>query len=341
MRQVVVPHRGRVEVVEVPLPLPGRGELRVRTQVVGICGSDVHALAGEHPFIELPYSPGHEVAGTVDALGPGVAGPPLGTRVLLEPNLVCGCCEYCTSGRYNLCEQLVVVGCQTPGAMADAFVAPASRFHVVPQGMDDSRAALVEPMSTVTHAIRLAGDVRGRRVVVLGGGTIGLLIVLAARSSGAKMIALTELIAAKRELAKCLGADIAIDPTSDRAVADIRSAFDGPADVVFDCVSSQVSILQAIAMAERGGRVVVVGVPTQDVRIPLATIQDREIRIEGSAMYTGEDVHRAIQLVGDPSFPTHDIVTATLPLDEAERAFELAASGDQVKVHMTTARIAR
>ncbi len=337
MRRVIVRSPGVVDIVEAEVPTPGPGEVRARSRVVGICGSDLHALAGDHPFIDLPYAPGHEVTGIVDALGPGASGPALGARVILEPNLVCGHCPYCVSGRYNLCETLSVVGCQTAGGMADAFVAPAGRFHLVPGAMTDARAALVEPMSTAVHAVRVAGELDGRRVAVLGGGSIGLLTFLAANKSGAAMVAVTEPRRAKREVALRLGADAAVDPTSERAVEDLRRVFKGRADVVFDCVSSQASITQAIALAEKGGTAIVVGVAARDVTIPLSVVQDREIRLEGSAMYTGQDVRRAMQLVGDAAFPESELVTATLPLDEAAQAFRLASAGDQVKVHLAVA----
>src|SRR5918998_4314197 len=154
MRQAVLAAPGVVEVRDGPLPEPGPGELRVRAEAVGLCGSDLHALAGEHPFVELPVVPGHEAAGVVDAVGPGVEGFAPGDRVLLEPNLVDGTCMHCASGRYNLCEHLAVVGCQTAGALAEAFVAAAGRLHRIPEGMSMTAAAMVEPLSTATHAVR-------------------------------------------------------------------------------------------------------------------------------------------------------------------------------------------
>jgi threonine dehydrogenase-like Zn-dependent dehydrogenase len=126
VRQIVLAAANELRLEDVPEPDPGRGELRVRAQAVGICGSDLHAYADEHPFIDLPVVPGHEAAGVVDAVGAGVEGFAPGDAVLLEPNLVDGECLYCRGGRYNLCEHLRVVGCQTSGALADAFVAPPS-----------------------------------------------------------------------------------------------------------------------------------------------------------------------------------------------------------------------
>jgi L-iditol 2-dehydrogenase len=334
MRQVVIQAPGVLELVDAPPPEPAAGELLVRSRAVGICGSDLHAFDGHHPFIDLPVVPGHEVAGVVEAVGEGVAGFAAGDRVLLEPNLVCGTCFYCRSGRYNLCENLKVVGCQTAGGLADLFTAPARRFHQVPEGMSWAQAALVEPLSTGTHAVRIAGDLEGAAVVVLGGGSIGLLTMLAARATGAAQVALTDLVPAKRRLALELGATSALDPTGTDAVAELRAALPHRPDVVFDCVSSQGSMDQAVALAQKGGTVVVVGVPRGPVQVPLPLIQDREIRIQGSAMYVAEDVARAIELMTTGIVDARRIVTASFPLERAADAFAAARSGGDVKVQI-------
>lgn len=312
---------------EGPLPNPARGELRVRAEAVGICGSDLHALAGEHPFIELPVVPGHEAAGVVDAVGPEVEGFVAGDSVLLEPNLVDRSCLYCRTGRYNLCEHLQVIGCQTAGALADAFVAPAERFHQVPKAMSMAQAAMVEPLSTATHAVRVAEGVRDKTVAVLGAGSIGLLTMLTARASGATAIAVTDPVAAKRALALELGADLAVDPTDSESVAKIREGLPWRPDVVFDCVSSQGSVEQAIALALKGGTVVVEGVPRGDVSIPLHLVQDRELRLQGTAMYVRHDVERAIELISSGAVQAGRLISGSFPLEQAEEAFRAAAEG--------------
>lgn len=327
MRQVVLAAAGELRLEQGPEPEPGPGELRVRAQAVGICGSDLHAYADEHPFIDLPVVPGHEAAGVVDAVGAGVDDFAPGDAVLLEPNLVDHDCLYCQTGRYNLCEHLQVVGCQTSGALADAFVAPAERFHRVPAGMTMSEAAMVEPLSTATHAVRVAGGVRGRTVAVLGAGSIGLLTMLAARASGALAVAVTDLVAAKRDLAVELGADFAVDPAADDAVQQIREGLPHRPDVVFDCAATQSSIDQAIELALKGATIVVEGVPRGAVSLPLHLVQDRELRLQGTAMYVREDVERAIELIASGHVPARRLVTRTFPLDEAEQAFRAAAEG--------------
>lgn len=335
MRRVEVAGIERIRMTDVDVPKPGAGELLVHTRAVGICGSDLHAIAGRHPFIDLPYWPGHEVVGTVEAVGGGVTSPHVGDRVLVEPNLVCRRCRHCLSGRYNLCESLKVFGCQTPGAMADYFVIGADRLHPVPDGMSDAGAALVEPLSTAVHAGRLAGSLDARRVVVLGAGPIGLLTMLVARNAGAAEVLITDLLPSKRERAVRLGADAAFAADDPGATAAIRARFGGPADVVFDCVSNQPSISQAIDLALSGGTVMAVGVAEGLASVPLHLIQDREVALMGTAMYVGNDVRAAMALVASGAIPVDQLVTATFDLSDALRAFQVAAAREQVKVQLT------
>jgi len=281
--------------------------------------------------------PGHEVAGIVDATGSASNTFQVGDRVLLEPNLVCGHCFYCSSGRYNLCEELRVVGCQTAGGLAEAFTAPASRFHRVPDGMTWAEAALVEPMSTATHATRIAGDLRGSIAVVLGAGSIGLLTMLAAKAAGASIVAISDPLEGKRRHAVELGASAAFDPTSPEFVQTVRKSLPHRPDVVFDCVAGQSSIAQAIALAQKGGTVIVIGVARGPVEIPLPIVQDWEIRIQGSAMYVAQDVQRAIELIRDHTVDARRMVTATFPLERAAEAFAAARSGDHLKVQIQIA----
>jgi 2-desacetyl-2-hydroxyethyl bacteriochlorophyllide A dehydrogenase len=336
MRRAVLAAPGEIRLEDdVTVPKPGPGEIRVRAQSVGICGSDLHALAGHHPFITLPVVPGHEAAGVVDALGRDVTEFAVGDRVLLEPNLIDGTCLYCRSGRYNLCDHLLVVGCTTSGALADAFVAPAERFHRVPDAMTITEAAMVEPLSTATHAARIAGDLAGKTVAVLGAGTIGLLTMLTARAAGAAAIATTDPVEFKRALAIELGADLAVDPTHDDAVQRIRAELPWRPDVVFDCVASQSSTDQAIALALKGGTIIVEGVPRGDVRVPLPLVQDRELRLQGTAMYTREDVGRAIALIQSGDVPAARLVTSQYSFEDTVEAFRAAAGGSEIKVHLT------
>jgi 2-desacetyl-2-hydroxyethyl bacteriochlorophyllide A dehydrogenase len=334
IRQVVIERPNQVTVRDADVAAPGPGEALVATRQVGICGSDLHALAGRHPFVPLPCRPGHEVVGIVQQVADGVTTCAPGDRVLVEPNLVCGWCRYCLSGRYNICQDLRVFGCQTSGAMAEQFVLPADRLLPAPEELSDTEATLAEPLSTCTHAIRMAGGVEGRTVAVLGAGSIGVLLLLAARAVGAAAVATTDPVASKRARALRLGAVAAVDPREPDAVPRVGEALRGRPDVTFDCVANQSSMDQAVALAQRGGTIVVVGVPTSSVSIALPLVQDREIRIEGSLMYVREDVLKAVELLRAGAVPVEEVVTATFPLERAPEAFQAARSGEHVKVHL-------
>lgn len=332
MRRVVVSDRG-IDVVRVATPHPAADEVLVHSVVAGVCGSDTHAAHGRHPFVSLPYHPGHEVVGIVAAVGADVTGLPLGQRVTVEPDLPCWTCKQCTAGRQNLCENLRFFGCgYDQGGMADYFTLPARRLHAVPDDMDYRTAALIEPLSTPVHAVRTAGDVSGRAVVILGAGTIGLLLLAVVRAHGARRVVVTDLLEGKRERALALGADAAVDAAAADAVEQIRDDLGESADVVFDCVAVTPTVGQAIRLADKGGTVVIVGVPVGDVSIPLPLIQDHQIRIQGSATYLPQDYAEAIALLRDGHVVTESIVTEALPLSDVSAAFDASLSGDQIKV---------
>src|SRR5580693_5639201 len=335
MRRVVV-YPGRIAVEAADVPAPGSNEALVRTLAAGVCGSDLHAAHGRHPFVSLPYRPGHEVVGVVEVAGSAVEGYVPGQRVIVEPDLPCWTCKMCTSGRENLCENLQFFGCGYPqGGMADYFTLAANRLHPVPDTLDDPTAALIEPLSTPVHAVRLAGDVAGRTVAVLGAGTIGLFTLAVLRAHGAGKVVSTDPNVAKRERAAALGAHATIDARTPDVAGQVRQALGGSADIVFDCVAIQSSVDQAIAMADKGGTVMVVGVPAREVTVPLPIVQDHQIRIQGSATYLPEDYAESADLLGRGTIRTADFVTATRPLAQVAEAFELASSGNHLKVLVT------
>ena len=189
-RQVIV-YADRIEVATNALvPAPKPHEAVVRSVVSGICGSDTHAAHGQHPFIPIPYHPGHEAVEVVEAVGSDVSGLSVGQRVTVEPDLPCRNCKMCATGQQNLCEQLQFFGCGwEQGGVADYFTVAADRLCVIPDDLDDTAAVLIEPLSTPVHAVRLASNgrldgVAGKSVAVLGAGTIGLLLLSVLNASG-------------------------------------------------------------------------------------------------------------------------------------------------------------
>jgi 2-desacetyl-2-hydroxyethyl bacteriochlorophyllide A dehydrogenase len=335
MRRVVV-SAGSIDVVTAPTPRPGPHEALVRTTLAGICGSDTHAAQGRHPFISLPYHPGHEVVGLVAETGADVTSVCPGQRVTVEPTLPCWQCKMCRTDRSNLCERLQFFGCGwQQGGMANYFTVPANRLHAIPDELDDVTAALIEPLSTPVHAVRTAGDVAGKAIAVIGAGTIGLLLVAVLRARNARRIVVTDMLPSKRNRALTLGADAVVDAASADIEQQIRTALAESADIVFDCVAVEPTVRTSVRLASKGGTVVIVGVPSRDVTVPLPIIQDHQIRIQGSATYLAQDYDESINLLRDGKIRTADMVTATRPLDAVAEAFHLSSSGEEVKVLLT------
>ncbi|WP_210651564.1 zinc-binding dehydrogenase [Nocardioides sp. SYSU D00065] len=331
-RRVVVTAPGAIDVVDAPRAPRSSGEASVSLLVAGVCGSDTAGVRGTHAFFAPPYHPGHEVVGVVDEIDPdnGVLRP--GDRVVVEPTLPCGDCKTCRGGRENVCERLDFFGCGfTEGGMADQFVVPVDRLHRVPASVSDLDAALIEPLATACHAVRLAGPLAGRSVVVVGAGTIGLLTLAVARSHGPRQVVVVDPLAPKRSLAVRLGADAVLDADGDVATA-ARDALGESADVVFDCVAGAATVAASITMALKGGTVVVVGGARRPVEVDLPRLQEYEVRLQGAITYTRADFEAAIAHVAAGLVSAEDLVTGRFPLHEAARAFAAVGAADQVKV---------
>jgi 2-desacetyl-2-hydroxyethyl bacteriochlorophyllide A dehydrogenase len=337
MDRIIIKSTSEIAIDLVPEPVLRAGEVLVQTLVSGVCGSDIHASHGRHPFVPLPYKPGHEVVGIIKELSPGVKNFSIGDRITVEPTLPCWDCKHCRAGNENLCENLAFFGCgYEQGGMADLFTIPANRLHLIPANFSDEEAALVEPLATPVHAVRLAivglKDLSDKNVVIFGCGTIGLLTLITARHFKAKKIVVTDLLSAKRERALRLGADAAVDAAASDLVGMIRTELGESADIVFDCVAIQATVTQAIQLADKAGSIMIVGVPGKEVTIPLPVIQDHQIQIQGSATYLPTDYLESIKIIENGEVNVQEIVTSIFPKDEARAAFAAASAGDQVKV---------
>ena len=319
VRRVVIdaPHELRVEEAELPAT-PGPGKARVRSLAIGICGSDVHVFGGHHPFVTYPVFPGHELVGEVEAVGAGVDPAWVGRRVVLEPGLACGTCRMCRRGDVHLCASLRVMGFQAPGGMADAFDADLDRLHVLPDGVATEHGALVEPLAVATHAVCLAHDVAGRDVLVLGAGTIGVMCALVARADGAHVQVVDPDPERRAAAATGFGLELAAAASADAA------------DVVFECVGNEPALRSGIEALRKGGTLMVVGVHGHDPAVQAGWIQDRELRLQGTLMYQGPDVVRAIDLIATGALDLSATVGARYPLAAAPEAFAAAAAGGGV-----------
>jgi 2-desacetyl-2-hydroxyethyl bacteriochlorophyllide A dehydrogenase len=262
----------------------------------------------------------------------------MGSRVVVEPNLACGHCTQCIAGRYNICRELLVLGCQTPGGLADSFTVAVDRVIALNPELDDDHAILIEPLATPVHAVRRAaqtvGDLRGRPVVVIGAGPIGLFVLIAAREAGANVV-VADLLPSKRERAERLGATGSFDPTAPDAVESALAQLGGPAAVVIDCVARESSVAQAIELVDKGGAIMIVGVAAGAVPVRLDLIQDRELALIGNLMYVREDYTAAIDLLTSGAVPIDEIITARFGFEQSAQAFTASADPENVKVVVT------
>lgn len=333
-RRVIVSAPDTIELVEEAVPDLAPGEALVRLLCVGICGSDKAGVQGTHAFFAPPYYPGHEVVGQVVELAGG--GSPhsitVGDRVVVEPTIPCGSCKPCRQARENLCERMQFFGCgYREAGMADVFCVPADRLHRIPESMTDLQAALVEPAATPFHAARIAGPLEDRAVVIIGAGTIGLLLLAIVRTRNPKRIVVVDPKPSSRRLALVLGADVALDTTGSSAEA-ARDALGESADVVFDCVAHESTLRDAVAMALKGGTVVVVGGAREEATIQLPQIQEYEVRIQGAITYTRADFEGALTAMGEGLVDPDELITSTYGLADAPSVLVPGAIDDMVKV---------
>lgn len=298
MLQQVMTAPGRVEFREVPAPQPGAGQVLVKIMKIGVCGSDIHVYHGKHPFTKYPVTQGHEVSGKIAALGEGVTGFSVGQKVTIEPQVVCGKCWPCTHGKYNLCEELKVMGFQTTGTASEYFAVDAAKVTELPPAMSYSEGAMIEPLAVTVHAARRAGDLSGKKVAVLGAGPIGILLAQSAKALGAAAVLITDISAPRLALARTCGVDFAVNTGERDFGAALVEAF-GPdkADVIYDCAGNDTTMGQAIRYARKGSTIILVAVYAGLAHVDLAVLNDHELDLNTSMMYRHEDYVDAIRLV--------------------------------------------
>jgi L-gulonate 5-dehydrogenase len=331
---ITAPHT--IAAREQPVPEPGPGEALVRVRLVGLCGSDLHAYEGTQPFFQYPQIGGHEVVGEVVAVSPepspvpDIPGriqerlPQVGDRVTLDPSLPCGHCYPCRNGRYNCCANMRVMGVHAPGAMAEYFTAPVACLHVVPEDMDDELAVLAEPVSIGVQAMGRSRLQAGETCLIIGAGTIGLCILMVARSRGVRC-AISDLCQARLDMAATLGADLAVNPAESdlpQALLDFTGG-DGPA-VVFEAVGHPTTVAQAGELVAPAGRVVQLGLCSDPICFPGNLFVKKELEWLGSRLHGGT-LPEAVRLLAEDVIAPLPLITHRMGLKQAETALRLMA----------------
>ena len=322
MKQAVLVEPQKVIFQDVDKPRPGPGQVLVQVRRIGVCGSDIHAYYGKHPYIRCPIVQGHEFAGRITEVGPDVRNLGAGDDVTAMPQLVCGQCYPCRHGNYHICNSLKVIGCQAEGAAQEFLAVDQDLVVKLPAGMDYDSGAMVEPVAVGAHAVGRLGSVEGKKVLVLGAGPIGNLTAQAVRGLGAAAVAISDLSDFRLEVARVCGIPHAVNPAKRDLASSVREAF-GPdgADAILECVGVEETVGQAISLARKGTDIVIVGVFGEKPRVDIGLVQDKELRLIGTLMYKAEDYRTAIDLVQSGRVVLKPLLTRHFPFEQYPDAY--------------------
>lgn len=317
MKAAVLVKPLQIEVGEHPVPNPGPGQLRIRLQEVGICGSDVHYFGGHRP-LPAPTIIGHEGWGYIDALGEGV-NRELGERVVVDPNAPCGECLFCQRGQATVCPNKRTIGLNAPGCFAEYVLIPADFAHKLPDSIAAKDAVTIEPTAVAFHALKKAALTKGDAIYVLGLGAIGMLITHLAVEQGLKVYA-NDLNPVLQEKARALGAK-----QGDWQAEDIR--------VIFECTGSAAATTQLVAEAPRGSKVILLGLSEKPASFTPLDLVRRGISIQGSLIYDHPaDFQSVIQLIEEGKIQPHKIISKYIPLSEVQAGLQAATDGHPGKI---------
>lgn len=307
---------------EIPRPKAGKGEVLLRMIRVGICGSDIHVYHGTHPFTSYPVTQGHEVSAQVVALGEGVEGFSVGDKVTVQPQVVCGTCHPCRHGKYNLCENLKVMGFQTTGMASEYFAVDAGKVTLLPPSMSYDEGAMIEPLAVAVHAVRRV-DVKGLSVAVIGAGPIGNLVAQSAKAFGAKSVLIGDVSDWRLTLASACGIDYVTNTREENFGDALVRAF-GPdkADVIYDCAGNDTTMGMAIRYARKGSTIILVAVYAGMAKVDLALLNDHELDLNTTMMYRSEDYRDAIDAVERGKIHLKPLMSRHFPFRDFLKAYQ-------------------
>ncbi len=338
MRAVVIDAPGNIRVDSVPDPTPRPDEVLVRVGACGICGTDLHIIDGDSPLARYPLIPGHEFAGEIVALGSNIAQKngnrgasiTVGSRVAIDPGLSCGHCEFCRTGHENLCLNYAAVGVTAGGAIAEYVSVPIAKAYVLPDTISLREAALIEPVSCAVHGMHVLNPRSGDTFLIVGAGTMGLLLLQLAVRGGASRVVMIDVNAQRLLRAESLGAN--------RTYNDIKQALkDEPLgfSCVIDATGVPTVIESAFAAVKRGGKFMIFGVAPHEARISLSPfrIYNDEITVIGS-MAVLFSFQAALNLMSGGVINTEAMLTTALPLEDFSKALDMVRRGEGVKTQI-------
>ena len=333
MHQAVYQGARTISLSQAEALTPGPGQVRIDVAYTGICGTDLHIYHGDMDArVGIPAVIGHEMAGRVSALGEGVDGVTIGDPVTVRPLDWCGECPACLAGHPHICHRLVFIGIDAPGAMQQSWIVPARSLVPLPHDLPLDRAALVEPTAVAVHDVRRAEVAAGEKVLVVGGGPVGMLIALVAKHGGAEVL-VTEPDPFRRQFAAGLGLST-LDPSTEDVAARIERWTDGAGvPVAFEVSGAAAGVDTAVAALGVRGRLCLVAIHPRPREVNLHRFFWRELHLVGARLYTHEDFVDAVRLVADGIVPAGQFITLVEPLARTAAAFEALESGSgQMKI---------
>jgi L-iditol 2-dehydrogenase len=323
MKQVRLVEPENVVLEDVEKPVPKENEVLIQVKRIGVCGSDIHAYYGKHPYISCPIVQGHEFSGEIVEMGEAVSGFAVGDRVTVMPQLVCGECYPCKHGDYHICNALKVIGCQADGAAREFIPVDQNLVIKLPQGMSLDHGAMVEPVAVGVHAVQRLGSVSGLKLLVFGAGPIGNLTAQVAKGLGAESVMIVDISPFRLDVARQCGIDFVVNTSNEVLEQRIHEAF-GPdgADAILECVGVQDTMELAIHLARKGTDIIVVGVFAEKPSLDIGLVQDKELKLIGTLMYKENDYRTAVELIQSNRVRLDPLITTHFAFEEYARAYK-------------------
>jgi L-iditol 2-dehydrogenase len=344
MKALLLSQYRHLELTDLPVPEPRPDEVLIRVAACGICGSDVHGYDGSSGRRIPPIVMGHEAAGTIAAMGKGVSGLSEGDRVTVDSTVYCGECPPCLRGDVNLCDRRQVLGVscsdyRRAGAFAEFVVVPARIVHKLPENFAFEEAALLEAVAVALHAVSLVPLRPGSTALVVGAGTIGLLLQQALRVAGCSRVLVADVDPTRLKLSRELGATSTLPAGIDLDQQILQLTNGDGVDIAVEAVGKTETVNTAINSVRKSGSVILVGNISPEVTLPLQKVVTRQIRLQGSCASAGE-YPRAIELLSSGAIRVKPLITAVAPLDEGPQWFErlYAREPNLMKVVLTPGR---
>lgn len=310
-------------------PTPGPREVKLAPRYVGICGSDLHGYTGSSGRRIPPMIMGHEIAAVVEEMGTEVTSLHIGDRVTVQPIMFCGKCDYCRQGLTNVCANRRGLGVlDVNGAFCEHFTMPQDNVLLIPDGVTDKAAAMMDPFSVVFRAIKYAMPVKNKNILIVGSGTIGLLFMKLARYYGAKKIVVSDLSSERLGIASRMGADLVVNPKRQDVNEFLReNGLEDQIDVAVECVGVSATAKQSIDCVRINGLVIWIGNAAKMVEIDMQSIVTRSIRVQGTYGFTDADFREALEFLDNSGLNIDDMATNIVTLDQAPATFEKLCQG--------------